>query len=171
MRLNPTKSDVYAWNFLPEAAHLFAKCLSKHGVVACQQLKSGIGRSFEAVATRGQLQLGPSPTVPKSLPVPDSEGAPAHESLASSCWMYEDGTGIAQRLEDASEIVTLRSEVSSLKELLANSRKKVESLERQLSHALATVSSHEASEFRSHLTLGQIAELVSELRRTDGDSY
>lgn len=167
MRLNPTKSDVYAWNFLPEAAHLFAKCLSKHGVVACQQLKSGIGRSFEAVATRGQLQLGPSPTAPKSLPVPDSEGAPAQESLASSCWMYEDGTGIAQRLEDASEIVTLRSEVSSLKELLANSRKKVESLERQLSHALATVSSHEASEFRSH----QIAELVSELRRTDGDSY
>lgn len=172
MRLTPTAKDPYVWNFLPEAAHLFSRNLSKHGVAACQQLMTGIGRSFEAVSKCDWQQPRLVPKSPKSSGFsPNAHETLIHVPTADHRMNCDTGIRTEGLLDDETGHTRLENEVSSLRDELSVTNGKAEYLEKQLSHALATVSSHEASDFRSQLTLGHIAELIAELRQSNDDNY
>lgn len=44
-----TPEDPYTWKYLPDREHLFARNLSKHGIMAYIQLHDEVGVAFEVV--------------------------------------------------------------------------------------------------------------------------
>lgn len=50
VRTTNTEKDGYCWLYKPEVAHLFSRCLSRQPLSAYEQLCSGVGDSFEAIA-------------------------------------------------------------------------------------------------------------------------
>ena len=105
VRLVTTEKDPYSWQYMPEAAHLFAKNLSDHSVNAYKQLCAGAGRTFEAVpsvhngADNVLVVSGcPKPSSStKSSRHSRSKGASAQrlpvletktKSLKKNCWIY-----------------------------------------------------------------------------------
>lgn len=50
VRTTNTEKDGYCWLYKPEVAHLFSRCLSRQPLSTYEQLCSGVGDSFEAIA-------------------------------------------------------------------------------------------------------------------------
>lgn len=51
VRLTNTEKDGYCWLHKPEVAHIFSRCLSKQTLTAYEEICSGVGVNFEAIAT------------------------------------------------------------------------------------------------------------------------
>lgn len=87
MRTTNTAKHGYCWQYTPEAAHLFSKCLSRQTLSAYKQICSGVGKSFEAIiAPRACEDISSSTNLvlPQSTPhLPVSNNCPEIESFST----------------------------------------------------------------------------------------
>ncbi|KAL7940066.1 hypothetical protein V8C42DRAFT_356493 [Trichoderma barbatum] len=100
VRLTNTERYGYYWLHKPEAAHIFSKCLSRQTIAAYEEICSGVGVNFEAVAaSRACFQNSlENPVIVQSAPqlsVP--EGSSEVESIDTR-EAYDMSTELMHRL-------------------------------------------------------------------------
>lgn len=87
VRLKNTVKDGYCWLHKPEVEHIFSKCLSRQTLAAYEEICSGVGVSFEAIAAprTGEDSIGlGNPIVPQSAPqLSVSDGSSEIESTGT----------------------------------------------------------------------------------------